>query len=89
MFEGETTITFAKEAANAMLSQVLTKLFEMPIEVSSASSDYKGLCVEFAPKGYAEAKRKQDEESRAEFQREQAARDKAMPEGTDELELAS
>jgi hypothetical protein len=83
MFEGETTITFAHEAAQAMLSNVLTKLFEMPIEVSSVSSDYRGLCVEFAPQGYRQAKEKQEEMAAREREAKEAeiaAREEAAAE---------
>ena len=58
MFEGETTITFDREAAEVMLSGVLSKLFDMPIEVSSVNSDYRGLCVTFARQGYKEEQKK-------------------------------
>lgn len=49
MFEGETTIKFSKEAAMLMLSQNLSDMFKMPLEVTSLDMTYIGLEVTFGP----------------------------------------
>jgi hypothetical protein len=49
MFEGETTIKFSKEAAMLMLTQNLSDMFKMPLEVTAMDMTYSGLEVTFGP----------------------------------------
>lgn len=51
MFEGKTTIKFSKEAAMLMMSQNVSAMFNMPLEVTAMEEDYSGLEITFeAPK---------------------------------------
>lgn len=55
MFEGETTIEFSKEAAILMMSQNITDLFKMPLEVTDLEySSYSGLKLTFASTEFLE-----------------------------------
>lgn len=47
MFEGNTTITFSKEAARLMLSENVSRMFNMTLDVTSYEDDYNGLTVTF------------------------------------------
>ena len=47
MFEGKTTITFSKEATRLMLSENVSRMFNMALEVLSYEDNYDGLKVEF------------------------------------------
>ncbi|HUS74324.1 MAG TPA: hypothetical protein VMY06_14785 [Sedimentisphaerales bacterium] len=49
MFEGKTTITFSEEAAMLMMSQNVSDMFKMPLEVTAMGFDYNGLEVKFGP----------------------------------------
>jgi hypothetical protein len=58
MFEGETTITFSKEAGRLMMSQNVTAMFGIPLTVTDLRYDYEGLRVTFAPPDFLEANAK-------------------------------
>lgn len=47
MFEGETTIKFSKEAAMLMMSQNVSAMFNMPLEVTEMDMTYSGLEITF------------------------------------------
>jgi len=49
MFEGTTTIKFSKEAARLMMTQNLSDMFKMPLEVTALDMNYDGLEVKFGP----------------------------------------
>lgn len=49
MFEGETTIKFSKEAGMLMMSQNVSALFNMPLEVTAMDYTYSGLEITFGP----------------------------------------
>jgi len=48
MFE-DTTIKFSKETAMLMMSQNLSDMFKMPLEVTAMDMSYSGLEVKFGP----------------------------------------
>ena len=47
MFEGETTIKFSKEAAMLMMSQNVSAMFKMTLEVTEMDMTYSGLEITF------------------------------------------
>lgn len=49
MFEGETTIKFSKEAGMLMMSQNVSDMFKIPLEVTAMEMTYSGLEVTFGP----------------------------------------
>ena len=48
MFEN-TTIMFSKETAKSMMSQKLSDMFNVPLEVTALDMNYNGLEVKFGP----------------------------------------
>ena len=48
MFE-DTTIKFSKETAMLMMSQNLSDMFKIPLEVTAMDMSYNGLEVKFGP----------------------------------------
>ena len=48
MFEGKTTIKFSKEAAMLMMSQNVSAMFNMPLEVTEMEESYSGLEITFS-----------------------------------------
>ena len=81
MFEGETTIEFSQDAAQLMMSQNVSALFNMELEVTSMDYGYSGLKVTFAEKTFLQAqgadREKEEAQSRMEL-------DKAMPDTASE-----
>lgn len=49
MFEGETTIKFSKEAGMLIMSQKMSDMFKIPLEVRAMDMTYRGLEVTFGP----------------------------------------
>lgn len=49
MFEGETTIKFSKEASKLIMSQNMSSMFGMPLEVTELDYGYDGLKITFQP----------------------------------------
>ena len=47
MFEGETTITFSKEAGMLMMSRNVSDMFKMSLEVTALDSTYSGIEITF------------------------------------------
>jgi len=48
MFE-DTTIMFSKKTAMSMMSQKLSDMFKVPLEVTAMDMNYNGLEVKFGP----------------------------------------
>lgn len=49
MFEGQTTIKFSKEAGMLMMSQNVSAMFNMSLEVTAMDYKYDGLEITFGP----------------------------------------